>query len=171
MSKFKRAALEAVVSQLVAMYENNVLGENGNETFAGWCEDGAVFNCLECRDECIELMKQLAPHVDALTNAIVGIEENGGCEPAGMTATELLSWIEEHKRDVLKHFEWDEIFVHGNYLTDEVLESMYQDVHTFLHSDICKDTIYQGNTPTECLSSVCDDSMYKLYKLRKKLSE
>ena len=28
MSKFKRAALEAVVSQLVAMYENNVLGEN-----------------------------------------------------------------------------------------------------------------------------------------------
>lgn len=171
MSKFKRAALEAVVSHLVAMYENNVLGENGNETFAGWCEDGAVFNCLEYRDECIELMKQLAPHVDALTNAIVGIEEDGGCEPTGMTATELLSWIEEHKRDVLKHFEWDEIFVHGNYLTDEVLESMYQDVHTFLQSDICKNTIYRGNTPLECLSSALDDSMYQLYKLRKKLSE
>ena len=171
MSKFKRAALEAVVSHLVAMYENNVLGENGNETFAGWCEDGAVFNCLEYRDECIELMKQLAPHVDALTNAIVGIEVDGGCEPAGMTATELLSWIEEHKRDVLKHFEWDEIFVHGKTRSEEELESMYRDVHAFLQSDICKDTIYQGNTPTECLSSVCDDSMYKLYKLRKKLSE
>ena len=171
MSKFKRAALEAVVSQMVAMYENNVLGENGNETFAGWCEDGAVFNCLEYRDECIELMKQLAPHVDALTNAIVGIEEDGGVEPAGMTATELLSWIEEHKRDVLKHFEWDEIFVHGKTRSEEELESMYQDVHTFLQSDICKDTIYRGNTPLECLSSVSEDSMYQLYKLRKKLSE
>ena len=171
MSKFKRAALEAVVSQLVAMYENNVLGENGNETFAGWCEDGAVFNCLEYRDECIELMKQLAPHADALTNAIVGIEENGGVEPAGMTATELLSWIEEHKRDVLKHFEWDEIFVHGKTRSEEELESMYQDVHTFLQSDICKDTIYRGNTPLECLSSTLEDSMYQLYKLRKKLSE
>ena len=171
MSKFKRAALEAVVSHLVAMYENNVLGENGNETFAGWCEDGAVFNCLEYRDECIELMKQLAPHVDALTNAIVGIEENGGCEPAGMTATELLSWVEEHKRDVLKHFEWDEIFVHGKTRSEEELECMYQDVHAFLQSDICKDTIYQGNTPLECLSSVSEDSTYQLYKLRKKLSE
>ena len=171
MSKFKRKALEAVVSQLVAMYENNVLLENGNETFAGWCEDGAVFNCLECRDECIELMKQLAPHVDALTNAIVGIEEDGGCEPTGMTATELLSWIEEHKRDVLKHLEWDEIFVHGKTRSEEELESMYRDVHAFLQSDICKDTIYQGNTPTECLSSVSEGSMYQLYKLRKKLSE
>ena len=34
MSKFKRAALEAVVSQLVAMYEKNVHGEK-NETFSG----------------------------------------------------------------------------------------------------------------------------------------
>lgn len=171
MSKFKRAALAAVVSQLVAMYENNVLGEHGNETFSGWCEDGAVFNCLEYRDECIELMKQLAPHVDALTNAIVGIEEDGGAEPTGMTATELLSWIEEHKRDVLKHFEWDEIFVHGIFLTDEVLESKYQYVHTFLQSDICKDTTYKGNTPLECLSSVFEDSMYQLCLSRKKLSE
>lgn len=171
MSKFKRAALAAVVSHLVAMYENNVLGENGNETFAGWCEDGAVFNCLEYRDECIELMKQLAPHVDALTNAIVGIEKDGGVEPVGMTATKLLSWIEEHKRDVLKHFEWDEIFVHGKTRSEEELESMYRDVHAFLQSDICKDTIYQGNTPTECLSSVFDGSAYQLYKLRKKLSE
>ena len=171
MSKFKRAALAAVVSHLVAMYENNVLGENGNETFAGWCEDGAVFNCLEYRDECIELMKQLAPHVDALTNAIVGIEKDGGVEPVGMTATKLLSWIEEHKRDVLKHFEWDEIFVHGKTRSEEELESMYRDVHAFLQSDICKDTIYQGNTPLECLSSVSEGSAYQLYKLRKKLSE
>ena len=170
MSKFKRAALEAVVSHLVAMYEKNVLGEK-NETFTGWCEDGAVFNCLECRDECIDIMKQLAPHVDALTNAIVGIEEDGGVEPAGMTATELLSWIEEHKRDALSHFEWDEIFTHGNYLTDDVLESMYKDVHTFLQSDISKHTIYRGNTPLECLSSTLEDSVYQLYKMRKKLSE
>lgn len=168
MSKFKRAALEAVVSHLVAMYENNVLGENGNETFAGWCEDGAVFNCLEYRDECIELMKQLAPHVDALTNAIVGIEENGGVEPAGMTATELLSWVEEHKRDVIKHLEWDEIFVHGNQPTEEELECMYQYACAFLQNHIGEDTIYNGVTPLDCLSntSLVDEyQTYRLYKL------
>ena len=164
MSKFKRAALEAVVSQLVAMYENNVLKGNGNETFAGWCEDGAVFNCLEYRDECIELMKQLAPHVDALTNAIVGIEENGGVEPTGMTATELLSWVEEHKRDVLKHFEWDEIFVHGNQPTEEELEYMYQYACAFLQNHIGEDTIYNGFTPLECLSNTSLVDEYQTYR-------
>lgn len=165
MSKFKRAALEAVVSQLVAMYENNVLKGNGNETFAGWCEDGAVFNCLEYRDECIELMNQLAPHVDTLTNAIVGIEEDGGVEPTGMTATELLSWVEEHKRDVLKHLEWDEIFTNGNHPTDEELECMYQYTCAFLKNHIGEDSTYNGFTPLECLSNTSLVDEYQTYRL------
>ena len=40
----KIAARKAVVEQVIAMLDNNVLADNGFEQFSGWCEDGEVFN-------------------------------------------------------------------------------------------------------------------------------
>lgn len=64
---------QAVTEQIISMLNNNIINENGNETFEGWCEDGAVFeNTYEGRDKefyegCEKLMREVAPLVDKLT--------------------------------------------------------------------------------------------------------
>lgn len=60
----------AVAGQIAAMIENDILNGYGVESFIGWCEDGEVFfnNGIEegDLDECIALMKEVAPIVDDL---------------------------------------------------------------------------------------------------------
>ena len=64
---------KAVSGQIVTMIINNIINDNGNETFEGWCEDGDVFEIAypnatkEFYDECEKLMKEVAPLVDKLT--------------------------------------------------------------------------------------------------------
>jgi len=53
-----------VASQISAMIDNNIVKDCGNEPFCGWCEDGEVFGW---DDDCIKLMKEVAPLVDKLT--------------------------------------------------------------------------------------------------------
>lgn len=59
-----------VAGQIAAMIENDILNGYGVESFIGWCEDGEVFfnNGIEDGDleECIALMKEVAPIVDDL---------------------------------------------------------------------------------------------------------
>lgn len=64
----KIAARKAVVEQVIAMLDNNVLADNGFEQFSGWCEDGEVFNDQEpaVRKECIELMNKVSDSVDTI---------------------------------------------------------------------------------------------------------
>ena len=71
MTTAQKEAVIAVTEQLVNMLSNDVLDDNGVESFEGWCEDGAVFYdddklsftvCLECE----ALMKKVAPMVDDL---------------------------------------------------------------------------------------------------------
>lgn len=151
MKKHTYTALAAVVGQVINMYNNNVLAENGNETFSGWCEDGAVFDEEENPAECRELMKRLAPLVDGLTNEIIGVEDECREELTGMTATELLTWIENHKEETLDHFRETEYQKHGIYPNEDELEGMYHDAYYYLSDHIDDDTIYHGNTPIECL--------------------
>lgn len=53
--------------------------ENLRETFEGWCEDGDIFYYIENekldKEKCIELMKEIAPYVDNLTNKICDMLE------------------------------------------------------------------------------------------------
>lgn len=64
---------KAVSGQIVNMLINNIINDNGNETFEGWCEDGVVFETAypnatkEFCEECEKLMKEVAPLVDKLT--------------------------------------------------------------------------------------------------------
>lgn len=69
----KLCAKKAVSGQIVNMLINNIINDNGNETFEGWCEDGVVFEIAyptatkEFCEECEKLMKKVAPLVDKLT--------------------------------------------------------------------------------------------------------
>ena len=69
MKHIHQVAVREVTNQVVNMLTNNVLEDNGTESFEGWCEDGAVFGHLSqaYREECINLMKEVAPIVDQLT--------------------------------------------------------------------------------------------------------
>lgn len=72
----RKENLERVVGQITNMFNANEHGW-GLESFKGWCEDGDVFadNGLSDEDvaECVEIMNELAQHVDALTDAIYEI--------------------------------------------------------------------------------------------------
>lgn len=69
----KLCAKRAVCGQIVNMLINNLINDNGNESFEGWCEDGAVFETAysnatkEFYEECEKLMRKVAPLVDKLT--------------------------------------------------------------------------------------------------------
>lgn len=76
----KKINLERVVWRMATMFDDDV-ANIGIESFKGYCYDGEAFACLGLEDEdtneCVEIMEKLAPHVDALTNAIYEISE--GC--------------------------------------------------------------------------------------------
>ena len=69
----KLCAKSAVSGQIINMLLNNIINGNGNETFEGWCENGAVFEnsysnaTKEFYEECEKLMREVAPLVDKLT--------------------------------------------------------------------------------------------------------
>ena len=71
-NEIQKEAVRLVAEQIIGMLENNILQDNGVESFEGWCEDGNVFHnnpdiSEEERAAAISLMKQVAPKVDELT--------------------------------------------------------------------------------------------------------
>ena len=60
-----------VVEQIIAMWQNNILNENGFEEFVGWLEDGDVFFNMWMSDEDIneimEFVHRIQNQVDELT--------------------------------------------------------------------------------------------------------
>ena len=67
-----------VAEQIIGMFENNVLGECGMESFMGWIEDGDAFYNLamfstedtytdEEIEQAIQLAKEIAPMVDEVS--------------------------------------------------------------------------------------------------------
>jgi hypothetical protein len=64
---------QAVTEQIIAMLNNNILAENGNESFVGWCEDGGVFEASypnesdDFYNECERIMNAVAPLIDKAT--------------------------------------------------------------------------------------------------------
>lgn len=62
----EKAVVIAVTQVLIAMLENNVISDNGTESFVGWCEDGDIFD-EDSHEKCVELMHKVAPLIDELT--------------------------------------------------------------------------------------------------------
>lgn len=67
----------AVAEQVVAMIENNIVRGYGIEHFTGWCEDGDVFYNGgyddmpdDTKQDAIFLMKEVAPHVDKVSELL-----------------------------------------------------------------------------------------------------
>jgi len=70
-------ARQAVAEQIVAMFQNNILQNNGPEQFSGWCEDGAIFYNggyddmpNDTKEDAIYLMRQVDEHVNAITELL-----------------------------------------------------------------------------------------------------
>ena len=69
---YSKKAKIMVAEQIVGMIENNVLNENGGESFIGWLEDGDVFYNADCYtdeeiNEAMKLAHEIAPLVDELS--------------------------------------------------------------------------------------------------------
>lgn len=71
--------IKAITEQVIGMYENNVLQENGSEGFLGWIEDGDAFANLgyteEETEELLAFAKEVAPTIDTLTFSYLHTEE------------------------------------------------------------------------------------------------
>ena len=51
MRHMHQVAVREVTNQLVNMLTNNILEDNGTESFEGWCENGEVFNGIPAYKE------------------------------------------------------------------------------------------------------------------------
>lgn len=69
----KEEVIKNVIEQVIAMLDNNVLADNGLESFEGWCENGDIFETD--RNEHIAVMKRIAPAIDDLSNIILELQE------------------------------------------------------------------------------------------------
>ena len=68
MTHIQEVAVRAVTEQVINMLENSIVFDNGTESFEGWCEDGDIFaEHPTYQEECIKLMREVAPIVDQLT--------------------------------------------------------------------------------------------------------
>ena len=76
----RKAMIKEITEQVINMYENNVLNENGSEGFIGWLEDGEVFHNNGHTDEEVDalmgLARDMASAIDGLTYKWLHIEEN-----------------------------------------------------------------------------------------------
>lgn len=68
MTHVQKVAVREVANQVINMLTNNILEDNGTESFEGWCEDGAVFDGHPTyKGACVALMREVAPIIDSLT--------------------------------------------------------------------------------------------------------
>ena len=62
---------KAIAEQIIGMWENNILRENGYEGIVGWTEDGDVFinagYTEEETNEIMEVVKRIQDRVDDLS--------------------------------------------------------------------------------------------------------
>ena len=125
-------------------------------TFVKWCKNGKVFKDEKYEKDCIDLMKRVAPLVDALAN------ELHSCF-GGMTPAELLEWIGCHTDDTIKHL--DKYVCRkkiGIVATKTELQCMYDGVIAYLHRVEKVDSmVLPGNNPLDCVTWAITDMIIK----------
>lgn len=72
---YSKEAKKMVAEQIINMLDNNVLHENGMESFMGWLEDGDAFYDIKNTEnytdeqivEAIELAKEISDKIDSIS--------------------------------------------------------------------------------------------------------
>lgn len=72
---YSKEAKKMVAEQIINMLDNNVLHENGMESFMGWLEDGDAFYDIKNAEnytdeqivEAIELAKEISDKIDSIS--------------------------------------------------------------------------------------------------------
>ena len=68
----------AVVQQIINMLENDILNENGGESFVGWLEDGEVFRLNGMTEYEVAVAMSLAKSInDEVTSMVYNLEHFG----------------------------------------------------------------------------------------------
>ena len=68
----------AVTQQIINMLENDILSENGGESFVGWLEDGEVFRLNGMTEYEVAVAMSLAKSInDEVTSMVFNLEHFG----------------------------------------------------------------------------------------------
>ena len=68
----------AVTQQIINMLENDILSENGGESFVGWLEDGEVFRLNGMTEYEVAVAMSLAKSInDEVTSMVYNLEHFG----------------------------------------------------------------------------------------------
>jgi hypothetical protein len=68
----------AVTQQIINMLENDILNENGGESFVGWLEDGEVFRLNGMTEYEVAVAMSLAKSInDEVTTMVYNLEHFG----------------------------------------------------------------------------------------------
>lgn len=68
----------AVTQQIINMLENDILNENGGESFVGWLEDGEVFRLNGMTEYEVAVAMSLAKSInDEVTSMVYNLEHFG----------------------------------------------------------------------------------------------
>ena len=74
----KQEIKNAVTQQIINMLENDILNENGGESFVGWLEDGEVFRLNGMNEYEVSVAMSLAKSInDEVTSMVFNLEHFG----------------------------------------------------------------------------------------------
>lgn len=74
----KQEIKNAVTQQIINMLENDILNENGGESFVGWLEDGEVFRLNGMTEYEVAVAMNLAKYInDEVTSMVYFLEHFG----------------------------------------------------------------------------------------------
>lgn len=74
----KKEIKRAVVAQLINMFHNDIIEENGTEPFLGWLADGEVFELDGYNDEEVKELMAFAESISLEVDKLVWQIESGG---------------------------------------------------------------------------------------------
>lgn len=156
MSRYYNISVILKVATFISTCIANAIVKRECPTFIKWCKNGKVFKDDEYTKDCIDLMKRVAPFVDALTNELRSYF-------GGMTPAELLEWIGSHTDDTIKHL--DKYVCRkkiGISATKTELQRMYDGVITYLHGvEKSHRVVLPGNNPLECVEFITTSLLLK----------
>ena len=75
----KNKSIDIVVQSITDMIDTNYSYRTDGiaESFVDWCENGEIFEDMADTQECKQIMQEIAPFVDALTNKLYELYDKG----------------------------------------------------------------------------------------------
>ena len=76
--EIEKVARVQVTNALASMLINDIIEDNGIESFKGWCEDGDIFSEIKneaVQKRCVEIMNEISDAVDNLTYQHLAVDK------------------------------------------------------------------------------------------------